>query len=229
MIAFFALLTGCGPKVMFIPGLNFIQSKEYAAAEIPEKLQAKLKTTAYRGKEKTGFTTLLSAIPHERYRLEFKGPLGNHMGDLYWVKDSLWTLYVPSEDIFFQDSGTSFQLPHLTLDSLDINLVFGFLWGQLASPGIYRVSPPEKGKIQALREDGRGALTLDSKSGQVVRTLSGKYRLEYDKYSEMNGQVIPKEVTLYREGERLLTLETKKVKTNFRWKRSPFHIQGPEG
>jgi len=221
-------LVGCGTSVKYTPGIKFLESREFPQKTPPPKIQVKMKTVIYQGKSKSGFTTLLSSIPAERYRFEFKGPLGGHLGDFYWVKDSTWTLSIPSENLLTQGEGQSIQLPYLSLDSLDINFVFGFLWGQLARPGVYQFKKASKKTVEGWHQDGHYRVLLETKTGQIKEAYSGIYTLKASAYKSMNNQLLPTKLALFKENKLLLTMDISKINIHPTWKRSPFFIPAYE-
>jgi hypothetical protein len=222
------LFAGCAAPVTYTAGKALLQSMRVDGTAGPQTLRAVLKITVYDGRKKSTVTGVVNTVPRQRYKIDFKGPVGSHLGSFYWVKDSVWSLFVPKEELLIQGDHDRVYIPILKLDSVVIHDVLGFLWGGYLPAGEY--AKDEKEKDMYRTTDGRAGYAIDARSGLVRRAvLSSGYVMEYGGYTEQNGRPVAGSVAIHRNNMHLLDIKTKTITDNPTWKKSPFFLRLPGG
>ncbi len=174
----------------------------------PDSLVALVKLTVYEKKKKKNIQGVISILPEKRYKLELKGLMNKHLGTFYWVKDSTWALYVPSEKIIYAGEPESVSFPVFDLENVYWKPFFDALWNGLIPQG-------DKEGLGAT-----GYLSFSEKQG---------YRIEYKELHVENQRVVPQRISLFFKGEKQLEMKYKKIRDNPKLKKSPFYLNIPKG
>jgi len=231
-MAFFLLLAfifaGCAAPVTYTAGKMLHKNMRVDGTAVPQTLRAVLKITVYDGRKKSTVTGVVNTVPRQRYKIDFKGPVGSHLGSFYWVKDSVWSLFIPKEELLIQGDHDRVHIPILKLDSVIIHDVLGFLWGGYLPAGGYVKDEKVRGMYRT--SDGRAGYAIDARSGLVRRAvLSSGYVMEYGGYTEQYGRPVAGSVAIFRNTRHLLDIRVKSVVDNPQWKKSPFFLRLPGG
>ncbi|MFC1586000.1 hypothetical protein ACFL5V_10670 [Fibrobacterota bacterium] len=224
----------CAPVVKYHQGLQLMDTKRIEGVSRPDSLRAVLKITVYEEKKKSSLTTVLAMVPETRYKMDFKGPMGSHLGSFYWVADSLWSLIIPGEDLFYQGKHDKVTLSLLKLERMMIHHMVGFLWGGYLREGVYEEQNTAK-KDKVFREiDKNTVYRIGPENGLVKSASFSKYKIEYIDYETYNGRPLAGNIKIYQYNqlkydELLLEMKVKTLEDNPSWNKSPFFIKVPRG
>lgn len=73
-------------------------------------------------------------VPHQRYRVELKGPLGIHLGSILWNQGA-WEAWLPQENLHIKGQGEAIRVPIPGLSEIAIHKLIGSLWGEVLPEG----------------------------------------------------------------------------------------------
>ncbi len=253
--AVLSLFTACAPPLKDPWGLAVLRGQAAAAAAVaaaesatPRTLQADLSLAAEAAA--IPLSARLYAEPGERYRLDIFGLFTPVAASWAWEADA-WRLVRHDTREVVIGTGTSFiPLPASGQPLMipDVHAVLGFLWGQplpgfqparadSAAPGS-GAEEGAAGKETAGEERGRVAWTyggkpwtarFDPATGLCLEVSSPDMTVRYARHARQGARVLPREIGVWVDGARMVTLTVRERRENPPWKRDPFVLTIPPG
>ncbi len=164
--------------------------------EVPPFIKAKFSLTIVSQGENNSIDAVALLVPNERYRIEFYGPLGIHVGSFLWKKDQ-WQLYIPDEEKVMIGSGPIIAIPNIP--AIDVHILMGLFWNQLLPEGWNTAGSERNGDHQILTWSNNGyqhSATINQNNGEVVNTQAeyngARESIHYTDYTQVASYIIPK-------------------------------------
>lgn len=216
------LLEGCGPRLVKGPA-------ETPDVPAPDSLKAKFSLEmidSVSGSHK--LSGVLFAVPYERYRFEFSGPMGIGIASLLWNAGE-WTLLLPQQKAFA--SGRGYLVGgYAGIPLFDVHRIASLFWGNVLPRGTtVDSSRTVSGKREMFGRTSLGIpfFAVCDTNGRIARISEGAERLEFMDYAEFGGVVAPSKATVYRR-EGALNFRLKSVKPDAEWGRGIWRLPIPE-
>lgn len=250
-------LSACAPPLKDPWGLAVLRGEAVAEEPLPRTLQADLTVVAHNAESRAPTIPLSSRLyaePGHRYRLDIFGLFTPVAASWAWEADA-WRLVRHDTREVITGAGTSFiplAASGRPLVIPDVHAVLGFLWGQ-PLPGFTAPvdAPPGSGAGEGTgdEEGNAGKEGQDEEPGVVTWTQGGKpwrarfdpatglcfeasspdMTLRYGRYERQGARAVPREIEVWIEGARVLTLSVRARRENPAWARDPFVLTIPPG
>ncbi len=227
------------PPTVFPEGRRLLEGERPAPPPRPDSLSAELSLTFHEGGGRNTVSATLSALPYDKYKLDFFGLFGVLLAGFYF-EDSSWTLAIYEDGVFMRREGNHIALPQLGVEPLSVHLFFSYLWGHFLPIGEWEdgvdYSPPTPTSISGapiVRVEYGGEewrVEWNARTGTVAAYVqeTRNFRMEFENYRTLRGRPIPRRASLWREGKKVLDIEVKDVRYNPKWKRTPFFLKIPD-
>ena len=200
------------------------ESHRFSKIEELKGVSAILKIKFFNNREKNNILCIASIIPRSKIKLEFHGLLNKHIGDFYWVKDSTWTLTIPSEDLTYEGEWDNVSLPTFGLEELLLEPFLDPLWDGRAVREEWKVIAINQKNIEYLDEISKVKYWVSAKTKRIEKAKKDQYTIQYFGILESANRPIPQKIEVYFKGKIQMKVDVKKVKDNPLWKKSPFFI-----
>ncbi len=201
-------LAGCGPRLVKGPA-------ESSSGFVPDSLKAKFSLEILDSSEGSHrLSGVLFAVPYQRYRLEFSGPLGIGVASLLW-KDGEWTLLLSQQKAFVEGKGYLVG-GYAGIPLFDIHQVASLFWGGA-----------EAGAA------GKNALGIPftvkkNPDGRTAELRQGSERLEFLDYAEFGIGILPSEIRAYRNERNAMNVRVKSVRADASWSDGTWRLTVPK-
>ena len=155
----------------------------------------------------------------------FPGLLG---GSFFWEK-STWSLAIYSEDKFISDDGDSLFLPGNKSEGIPLSFVLAPLWNGLWPTIKDSIEFEGMGLLKIMTPRETRYCHIDSKQGVIDKVWSADKQLELtlSDYTQMQKQLMPSKIVLYKRGLAIFEMVVNEVQFNPNWTNSPFYIRPP--
>ena len=129
------LLIACAPR----PAVELEWLKDRTHRFVPDSLKAHCELgyrfpTAQDKFDQGSLNAHFYVVPHKRYRVELKGPLGIHIGSILWDQER-WEAWLPRDNLHIKGRGASIKVPLPGLSEIAIHKIVGALWGEVLPSG----------------------------------------------------------------------------------------------
>jgi len=122
LCAIFIVLISCSKK----PAVNtyFVSDKTTA---LPDSAKVKAMISVSQNDKKEKLSTVLFAVPNERYRIELSGTLGLSAASVLW-KQGEWKIIFPQDERYVKGEGNCISIP--IYGNVDIHKFAALFFGQ---------------------------------------------------------------------------------------------------
>ncbi|MGL1935614.1 MAG: DUF4292 domain-containing protein [Fibrobacterales bacterium] len=200
--------------------------------EPPPFIKAKFSLTIVSNGENNSIDAVALVAPNERYRIEFYGPLGIHVGSFLWKYDQ-WQLYIPDEERVMTGSGPIIALPNIP--AIDVHRLMGLFWNQLLPKGWNTAGSEATGSQHTLTwsdSQYRYSATIDQKSGEVERVhveYNGALEvIHYSDYASLSSYILPQTTTHTLSNGSSLTIHLSSINLSKKEKEKYWTLKLPE-
>lgn len=204
-------LIACAPRPLI--ELDWVKNKSEQA--IPPRLKVvgeiefQVRDSSQKLLDKGSVDAYFYIVPHERYRIELKGPLGIQVASILWTPE-LWQVYIPDQGQLLQGEGDYIKLPIPGFERLNLHELVSKLWGDVLPNGWESANYTEDESLTFL------TWTLDSLNyeaqilnshSQVIELKTPKELFKFKKWESQKEYTYPSQVEVKIE-QSLLKLET---------------------
>ncbi len=227
-LLFFAwIFLNCATSLHHPTGLARLEGKNLTGPAWPDSLRAELQVTSIEGDKKNSTAAVLSAIPLQRYKMDFY-PFPGYLGGSFFWDHSDWHLAIYDKGIFVGDKGDSIFFPSMQKNGqrgLPLTFILGALW-----EGYW---PMEKDSVLAEGantwriENAKEIRHMQINANGLIQTIWDKDKileLQFSDYFIMQNRMIPKHWVVKAEGKIFLEIKVDKLEFNPHWHKSPFFI-----
>ncbi len=184
--------------------------KNQSAAPVPF-VKALFEVTIKDSNENNQLTAVALCVPDSKYRIEFYGPLGIHVGSFLWLSDK-WELYSPEDNILYIGTGSKIETPEL--QGINIHYLVGAFWNNLLPQGWMHAQHNESGNNEILEwSDSRQKFkaAINQKNGEVTTVSIFKNNdettIDYSDYQPIPPYTIPTTILHTFSNQRSLSLQ----------------------
>lgn len=130
------LLMACAPKPLI--ELDWVKNKSKQAVpprlKVVGEIEFQVRDSSQKLLDKGSVDAYFYILPHERYRIELKGPLGIQVASILWTPE-LWQVYIPDKSLLLQGEGDYIKLPIPGFERLNLHELVSKLWGDVLPNG----------------------------------------------------------------------------------------------